>query len=441
MRSQQLLILPRIFHQLTRALPRKLLFAVAILFVLPTFSVVTAFGLAPDTQLEHIERRVVIEQLTLPDFGADARGTERFAFQDKVQRGDTVAAILSRLNVNDSAAFSFLRSEPDARILFQLRPGRTVQAHTNSEGELLGLRYLFSADKFLQVSRVGEQFVALEKNFNSAPQLVFKSASIRSSLFAASDSIGIPDAVTLQMVRIFSTDIDFHLDLRKGDQFSVVYEMHYEDGVLVRPGRVVSAEFLNAGRTFDAFLFADEDGSDSYYSRDGQNRAKSFLRSPLEFSRVSSGFGSRLHPIFKSWRAHTGVDFAAPKGTRILATADGQIEFAGLKGGYGNCIEVRHSGGITTLYAHLSGFAAGIKRGARLKQGDAIGYVGATGWATGPHLHYEFKSGGVHRDPLRVALPKATPLPDRLKSAFQQMATLSADQLGLLRTPTFARFE
>ena len=208
MRSQQLLILPRIFHQLTRALPRKLLFAVAILFVLPTFSVVTAFGLAPDTQLEHIERRVVIEQLTLPDFGADARGTERFAFQDKVQRGDTVAAILSRLNVNDRAAFSFLRSEPDARVLFQLRPGRTVQAHTNSEGELLGLRYLFSADKFLQVSRVGEQFVALEKNFNSAPQLVFKSASIRSSLFAASDSIGIPDAITLQMARIFSTDID-----------------------------------------------------------------------------------------------------------------------------------------------------------------------------------------------------------------------------------------
>lgn len=441
MRSQQLLILTRMFHKLMRALPKRLLYAAALLFVLPTFSVVTAFGLAPDTQLDHIERREVIEQLTLPDFAAGTREAERFAFQDKVQRGDTVAAILSRLNVNDSAAFSFLRREPDARNLFQLRPGRTVQAHTNSDGDLLALRYLFSAEKFLEVTRAGNQFLAQEKNFSSAPQLFFKSAAIRSSLFAASDSVGIPDAITMQIARIFSTDIDFHTDLRKGDHFSVVYEMHYENGELVRPGRVVSAEFLNAGRTYDAFLFADEDGSDTYYSREGQNRAKSFLRSPLEFSRVSSGFGSRLHPIFKSWRAHTGVDFAAPKGTRILATADGQIESSGLKGGYGNCVEVRHSGGITTLYAHLSGFASGIKRGARIKQGDVIGYVGATGWATGAHLHYEFKISGIHRDPLRVALPKATPLPERLKSTFQQMATLGADQLGLLRSATFGRFE
>ncbi len=423
------------------SLPKKLLAVLALFFVLPTFSVVTAFGIAPDTQLDHIERREIIEELVLPDFVEGLRQAERFAYQDKVQRGDTVAAILSRLNVNDNAAFGFLRREPDARNLFQLRPGRTVQAQTNSEGELLALRYLFSAEKFLEVNRVGDHFLAQEKNFGSAPQLVFKSASIRSSLFAASDSVGIPDAITMQIARIFSTDIDFHTDLRKGDRFSVVYEMHYEDGELVRPGRVVSAEFFNAGRTYDAFLFADEDGSDTYYSREGQNRAKSFLRSPLEFSRISSGFGSRLHPIFKNWRAHTGVDFAAPKGTRILATADGQIESSGLKGGYGNCVEIRHSGGITTLYAHLSGFAAGVKRGARIKQGDVIGYVGATGWATGAHLHYEFKISGIHHDPLRVALPKATPLPERLKPAFQQMATLGADQLGLLRSATFGRFE
>ena len=156
---------------------------------------------------------------------------------------------------------------------------------------------------------------------------------------------------------------------------------------------------------------------------------------------MSSGFGSRFHPIFKNWRAHTGVDFAAPKGTRVWATADGHVEFVGTKGGYGNCVEVRHTGGVTTLYAHLSGFVPGIKRGTRIRQGEAIAHVGATGWATGPHLHYEFKIAGVHHDPMRVALPKATPLPERLKPAFQQVAAQGVEQLVLLRSTNFTPFE
>ena len=413
----------------------------AALFLLPTLGVVTAFGIAPETSLEKVEQREIVETMHLPSFARDDAG-DSFFYQDKVQRGDTVAAILARLNVNDPKAFEQLKRNPASLNLFrQLRPGRTIQVSVNNAAQLVSLRYYLAPEKFLEVTRDGESFSARDRSVASPPQLLFKSATIRSSLFAATDEAGIPDAIATQVARIFSTDIDFHLDLRRGDRLSVVYEMQYENGELVRPGRVLSAEFTNDGRVFDAFLFADEDGSESYYSRDGQNRAKSFLRSPLEFSRVSSGFGARFHPIFKNWRAHTGVDFAAPKGTRIWATADGIVEFAGVRGGYGNCIEVRHSGGVTTLYGHLSAFAPGIVRGKRIQQGQAIGFVGATGWATGPHLHYEFRIGGSVQDPLRVALPKADPLPERLKPAFRQAAGLGAAQLALLRTANFGQFE
>jgi murein DD-endopeptidase MepM/ murein hydrolase activator NlpD len=429
-------------QKLWSSAPKKPLAAIAVLFALPTFGIVTAFGIAPDTSLEKLERREVADALALPDFAAPAAETNHFQYQDRVQRGDSVAAILARLNVQDSRAFEFLKRDAVANSLFrQLRPGKTIQVQTNLAGELQQLRYYLSTDKYLEVVRSAEGFSATEKTYTASVQRVFKSASIRSSLFAATDGAGIPDAVAIQIARVFSTDIDFHVDLRRGDRFSVIYEMHYENGELIRPGEVLYAEFVNDGRTYEAFRFSDEEGGTSYYSRDGQNRAKSFLRSPLEFSRVSSGFGSRFHPIFKNWRAHTGVDFAAPKGTRIWATADGVVETAGVKGGYGNCIEVRHAGGITTLYGHLSGFAAGVKRGARVKQGDVIGFVGATGYATGPHLHYEFKISGIHQNPMRVALPKAEPLPARLKPAFESVAASGTEQLAQLRNTSFGRFE
>jgi murein DD-endopeptidase MepM/ murein hydrolase activator NlpD len=188
-------------------------------------------------------------------------------------------------------------------------------------------------------------------------------------------------------------------------------------------------------------LFTDDEGGDGYYSLDGSNRAKAFLRSPVEFSRVSSGFGGRIHPIFKSWRAHTGVDFAAPRGTRVIAAADGTVISAGPRGGYGNAVEVRHGGSITTLYAHLSGFARGVRAGSRVRQGEPIGYVGATGFATGPHLHYEFKIGGMHQDPMRVALPKAEPVPARLQPQFLQVAAQARETIARVSTAPPAHFE
>ncbi len=423
---------------------RRALTVLLLFFALPVFGVLMAFGVTSDTQLDRIARQDVVEDLALPAIDAanlSVNGPTQFRASDRVQRGDTVAAVLQRLNVNDRAAFNFLRTEKSARSIFQLRPGRTVQAITDSEGALQSLAYLHSAEQMLHVTRQNDRFVAEELKLSPNAQHVYKSGVIRSSLYGATDAAGIPDAIANQIARIFSTDIDFHIDLRKGDRFSVVYEMLHHEGEYLRPGRLLSAEFTNNGKTFEAYLFTDAEGNEGHYSSDGQNRAKSFLRSALAFSRVSSGFGGRFHPLLKNWRKHTGVDYAAPRGTPIWATADGIIDFVGVKGGYGNAIEIRHTGGITTLYGHMSGFAAGSKRGARVSQGQIIGYVGATGWATGPHLHYEFKIAGVHHDPLRVALPKAEPLAPKYLAAFKSSAAQQGEQLALLRDTRFGRFE
>ena len=433
-----------LWHALQGVQARRALTAVLVLFALPIFGVLTAFGVSSDSQLDRIERQEITENLVLPkteDAALIFNAPVQFRASDRVLRGDTVAVLLQRLKVNDQAAFNFLRTDKSARSIFQLRPGRTVQAVTDADGLMQSFTYLHSADQYLQVTRQANAFTAQELKIAATVQHIYKSGTIRSSLYGATDAAGIPDAIANQMARIFSTDIDFHIDLRKNDRFSVVYEMLYHEGEYLRPGRVLSAEFTNNGKTFEAYLFTDGEGSDGYYSAEGQNRAKSFLRSALAFSRVSSGFGGRFHPLLKNWRQHTGVDFAAPRGTPIWATADGTVEFAGVKGGYGNMIEIRHSGGITTLYGHMSGFASSVRRGTRVSQGQTIGYVGATGWATGPHLHYEFKVSGIHQDPLRVALPKAEPLAQKYIASFRQSAALQGEQLALLRNTSFGQFE
>ncbi len=414
--------------------PKRIAIALTVLLLLPAFGLLTAFGIAPDSATEKLTRQQITETLTLPLLQANNLVDETFIALDRVQRGDTVATVLARLNVNDAAAFNYLRSEKDAKMIYQLRPGRTMHAKIDGAGKLKQLRYFYGSEKYLDVSRKPDGgFVSADKPLAPTVQIQQKAGVIRSSLFGATDALNIPDAVATQIARVFSTDIDFHIDLRKDDTFSVVYEMLYQDGEYLRPGRVLSAQFVNNGKTFEAFLFTDPEGNENYFSADGSNRAKSFLRSPLEFSRVSSNFGSRFHPIFKNWRQHTGVDFAAPQGTRIWAVADGMVEYAGVKGGYGNVIEIRHSGAVTTLYAHMSGFAPGVRKGSRVRQGDVIGYVGKTGFATGPHLHYEFKIAGQHQDPMRVALPMADPLPAQFKAQFLAIATQQGTKLAALR--------
>ena len=414
----------------------------AVLLILPTLTVLTAFGIAPATVSSVRPQAVVDQPLDLPNSEPLSTPADRYVTQERVLRGDTVAALFDRLGVRDAQALEFLRNDPTGRTIFrQLVPGRTLQAETDIEGGLLALRYFFAPATLLEVARTPDGFTARQRTITEAPRLYYRTASIRSSLFAATDSAGIPDAIAMQIARIFSTDIDFHTDIRKGDRVSVVYEMVYFSGELVAPGRILAAEFVNDGRAYQAVLFRDDQDGEAYYSLDGSNLAKAFLRSPVEFSRVSSGFGGRFHPIFRNWRAHTGVDFAAPQGTRVITSADGQVLSAGSRGGYGNAVEIRHGGGITTLYGHLSGFAKGLHAGSRVRQGEAIGYVGVTGFATGPHLHYEFKISGVHQDPLRVALPKAEPIPARLRAQFVAIASEARATLGRVSAASTARFE
>jgi murein DD-endopeptidase MepM/ murein hydrolase activator NlpD len=417
--------------------------AVALSLVfLPPLAVVTAFGIAPDSAPVDVPMSLVREPLEMPETVPAMEAAPRFVSQERVLRGDTVGALFERLGVRDPKSLEFLKADATGRMIFrQLVPGRMIQAESSQDGELQTLRYFVNGSSMLEVSRNAEGLKARQRAIVEVPRLVYKTATIRSSLFAATDSAGIPDAIAMQLARVFATDIDFHSDLRKGDRFSVIYEMVYEAGELVAPGRIIAAQFVNDGRVHHAVLFQDDEGAEGYYSLDGSNRAKAFLRSPVEFSRVSSGFGARFHPIFRNWRAHTGVDFAAPRGTRVLVTADGHVVAAGPRGGYGNAVEVRHGSGITTLYAHLSGFAAGIRAGARVHQGEPIGFVGATGYATGPHLHYEFKVAGIHQDPLRVALPKAEPVPARLRSSFLAIASDARAKIDLVSSVPSGRFE
>ena len=415
--------------------------ALALAF-LPPLAVVTAFGIAPDAAPVDFTPALVSEAIELPEWADAAPAPARFVSQERVLRGDTVAALFDRLGLHDPKSIEFLKADAKGRMIFrQLVPGRMIQAESNADGQLLALRYFVNASSMLEVVRDGAQLKARQRALAEAPRLVYKTATIRSSLFAATDSAGIPDAVAMQITRVFATDIDFHSDLRKGDRFSVIYEMLYEAGELVGPGRILAAQFVNDGRVHNAVLFRDDEGVEGYYSLDGSNRAKAFLRSPVEYSRVSSGFGARFHPIFQNWRAHTGVDFAAPRGTRVLATADGHVVSAGPRGGYGNAVEIRHGSGVTTLYAHLSGFASGIRAGARVQQGQAIGFVGSTGFATGPHLHYEFKVAGIHQDPLRVALPKADPVPARLRPQFITVANDARTKIEMVSAAPSGRFE
>jgi len=406
---------------------------------IPLFGIVTAFGIAPQTITRDIEVSTVVEQVSLPEpAGIDAiqaAEVEPFWQVDQIRKDDTLSALLNRLNIRNEAAIRFLRTAQEASgLASQLRPGRTILAKTTAEGELIELQYQTSLDQALVIRRAGGDYLAESAKLALQQEIRMNSAVIESSLFAATDAANIPDNIALQLADIFSSDIDFHLDLRKGDRFSVVYEAAYNNGELIKSGQILAAEFVNDGKTYRAVLFRGPDGQAQYYTPEGKNLHKSFLRSPLEFSRVSSGFSlARFHPVLQEWRAHKGVDYAAPIGTRIKATAEGVVSFIGTQGGYGNVVMLQHANGISTVYGHLSRFAAGLRKGNRIAQGQIIGQVGMTGTATGPHLHYEFRVHGVHRDPLKVALPVAVPLAQEKLAAFSEKSRPLLARLSMLR--------
>jgi len=315
-----------------------------------------------------------------------------------------------------------------------LRPGRALNVATDDDGRLAGLRFLAANGEMLSIGRSASGFVTQRETPPDDMRLTLRAGEIESSLFAAADDAGLPDAVTLALADVFGGDIDFYHDLRRGDRFIVLYETRYVDGEPSGTGRIVAAEFVIRGIAYHAFLWRAPDGDEGYYDETGRSSRKSFLRSPMEFSRITSGFTqARLHPVLHTMRAHKGTDFAAPEGTPVRATADGVVMVAGEQNGYGNVVILQHDNTYSTVYAHLSRFAPAVRGGTHVRQGDTIGYVGQTGWATGPHLHYELRIGGEPRDALTVALPLASPVSDDERAAFVAQIEPLEGELAVVR--------
>ncbi len=409
---------------------------------LPLLGVVTAFGIMPQTNVISQPQKTVIEDLALPTATPIPSSATSFWRNDRIQHGDTVAELLRRLNVDDAAASDYLRNNKAAAGLRRLAVGKEVEAETDANGALLALRYLGSDSNQVVIEKNGDSFTTRSLPAQTEKRIQIRTGEIETNLFAATDEAGLPDPAANQLADIFGGDVDFHRDLRKGDKFTVIYEMNYINGEPVRTGRILSAEFVNHGHTFRAAYFQTDENSGGYYSPDGKSMRKAFLRSPLEFSRVSSGFSlARFHPILNKWRAHKGVDYAAPMGTKVKVTSDGVVAFVGREHGYGNVVIVDHQSHFSTVYGHLSRFAGGLHKGQHVSQGQVIAYVGMTGLATGPHLHYEFRINGVQRDPLKVALPDGKPISDAQKTAFEQATKQLFGELDVFRNTRIAKLD
>ncbi|MGB9093677.1 MAG: peptidoglycan DD-metalloendopeptidase family protein [Gallionella sp.] len=411
------------------------------LSALPLLGVVTAFGLVPQNDFDLATNKVDIENVALPEVSVD-RTVADYWRNERVQRGDTVDELLRRLSIDDPAASEYLRKSADAASFRKLPVGTEVQAEITASGGLLAMRYLDNDSAQTTISKLGGGFQTATLPAQLETRLLVRSGEIRTSLYAATDAAGLPDAAANQLSDLFSGDIDFHHDLRKGDRFTVVYEMTYSNGALLHMGRIQAAEFINQGHTYRALYFQKDAQHGDYFTPDGKSVHKAFLRSPIAYTRVSSSFSnSRFHPILKKWRSHKGTDFAAPIGTKVKVTADGIVTVVGREGGYGNVIMVNHQGRYTTVYGHLSRFAKGLHKGQHVAQGEVIGYVGMTGLATGPHLHYEFRVNGQQRDPLRVALPDAKPIDSADLAAFQPVEEKLVSRLNLLRNTNLAQLD
>jgi murein DD-endopeptidase MepM/ murein hydrolase activator NlpD len=411
---------------------------------------VTAFGVAPMApDAANLPIRQILESVETLPTQAQTDSLSEFSFslfRNETTRGtDTADSLLKRLNINDPAAAAFLRRDSSAQLILAGRPGKTVTAEANDSQELLKLSMRWPTEdaavfKRLVIERSDTGFSARIENAPYSSSARLASGTISTSLFSATDNAGIPDPVAVQLAEIFASDIDFRHDLRKGDRFNVVYETLEADGEAMRTGRVLSAEFVNDGKTYQAMWFqppgrdaAGLPNKGAYYTLDGQSLRKAFLGSPLEFSRISSGFSMRFHPILQKWKAHLGTDFAAPTGTPARTVGDGLVTFTGTQNGFGNVVFIKHRNGHETVYAHLS--KINVRLGQTVSQGQTIGLVGSTGWATGPHLHFEFRVNGVQQDPMTIAKQsESIPVSSAALPAFKQLASGVKNQLQAAAT-------
>ena len=349
----------------------------------------------------------------------------------RIEAGENLSVIFDKMSLNTKDLYKITHTNDLGKQFAHLRVGKDLVAKTDTDGRLHELSYQKNAIETLVAKRQGEDFSVEINSKEVETQFANAHATIHSSLFLDGKAAGLNDNLIMQLANIFAWDIDFALNLREGDQFTVVYEKHLVDGQEIDGGEILSAEFINQGQTYTAIRFTEANGSTGYYTPEGKSLRKAFIRTPVAFARISSHFNlRRKHPVLNRIRAHKGVDYAARTGTPVKTTGNGRIVFRGRKGGYGRTIIVKHGQKYTTLYAHLSRFKKGLKTGSRVKQGQVIGYVGKSGLATGPHLHYEFRINGVHRNPLTVKLPNAQPINKSLLAEFKNQTAPLLAQLN-----------
>lgn len=361
---------------------------------------------------------------------ADAQAPELHWATFDVKNGDTLSGLFKQAGFNDGLMLSVIHGAGDAGKLERLYAGETIAFATGANDELEAIKLQRSRLESLRIDRENDGFVGKKVIREPEVRTTYAEATINNSLFGAGQQAGLTDKLTMELAGIFGWDIDFALDIRKGDRFSLVYEELYLDGEKIDNGKILAATFYNQNQNYSAVLYTDKDGNSDYYTPEGRSMRKAFLRTPVDFARISSSFNlHRKHPVLNTIRAHKGTDYAASTGTPIKAAGEGKIVYAGRKGGYGNAIVIQHGYNITTLYGHMNGFARGIRSGKHVKQGQVIGYVGQTGLATGPHLHYEFRVNGAPRNPVTVKLPDAAPVPKSELARFKTKTEMTLAQL------------
>jgi murein DD-endopeptidase MepM/ murein hydrolase activator NlpD len=378
-------------------------------------------------------------ELTLPDQGepATAESLEltlptRDWSEITVRPGDTLGKLLRDNGIAATDVHALVTSDPQLKRLANLKVGEVLRLDINEQGSLQAIEQVISRIETLRGEFDGSSWRAEHIKRDYERQLSYAEAVIEDSLFLAGQQAGMTDNLIMQLANLFAWDIDFILDIRRGDHFRLLYEELLLDGEKVGDGAILMAEFWNRDRKVSVFRFETASGQVEYLDALGNSMRREFIRTPVEFARISSRFNpNRRHPVLNTIRAHRGVDYAAPTGTAIRAAGDGRVEFVGTKGGYGNVVIIRHGQAYSTLYAHMSRFASGLRSGTRVRQGQTIGFVGMTGLASGPHLHYEFLVNGVHRDPLTVQLPKAQGIPEGERKAFLVHVNRLRNQLAL----------
>lgn len=386
----------------------------------PMLMIAAAFALVPQTN----QQTETLASTPLALSLANTATSGIYSRSERVVRGDTTAALLNRLAIRDEAALSFIQKDTSARALNHLPIGSVIHAQVSDTGTLQELGFRLDDQKELLIRRENDGFVSQEQVLALTPRLETRSGFIGGSLFSALDKADVPDAYARQLIDIFSGDIDFHRGLKKGDSFSLAYEVLVDRyGSEIKSGKLLAASIINNGEEHKAIAFTLADGKTEYFTPNGESLKRAFLKNPVEFSRISSGFsGARFHPVLQTMRAHKGVDYAAPIGSKIMATAAGKVEFLGVKGGFGNVIVLRHNKTYSTVYGHMSGFAKGLRTGATVEQGQVIGFVGMTGLASGPHLHYEFLVNNEQIDPLSSKVPVTTTLNPTQRIAFTEQS-------------------